>query len=169
MEDTIKLWFKEGYTDFDSSEGLNRGHPFELKRLNIIVGANNSGKSRFMRAFGFNIINKVDLYPSDNFLESVDGINNSFKTISTINLKLESLTGTDCQSIREKIQNAIMAIKDIQKQYKDLTDGSMVIFDARNRVLQHIHSSMNSNPAQFNVKAQDFIRLSGKYKIFRLQ
>ena len=48
MKEAMKLWFKEGYTDFDSSEGLSRNNPFELKRLNIIVGANNSGKSRFM-------------------------------------------------------------------------------------------------------------------------
>lgn len=55
MEDTINLWFKEGYTDFDSSEGVNRDRPFELKRLNVIVGANNSGKSRFMRELAYKI------------------------------------------------------------------------------------------------------------------
>lgn len=112
-----------------------------------------------MRAFGSDIINKVNLYPSDNFLQSVEKINNSFKTISTIDLKLDSLTGTDYQNIKEKTQNAIMTIKETQKQYKDLTDGSMVIFGAGNRVLQHIHSSMNSNPAQFNAEAQDFIKV----------
>lgn len=65
MEDTIKLWFKEGYTDFDSGNGLNRNNPFELKRLNIIVGANNAGKSRFMREFIFKLkANIVDFkYP----------------------------------------------------------------------------------------------------------
>lgn len=65
MEETIKLWFKEGYTDFNSSNGLNRNNPFELKRLNIIVGANNAGKSRFMREFIFKIkVNSVDFkYP----------------------------------------------------------------------------------------------------------
>lgn len=55
MEETIKLWFKEGYTDFNSGNGLNRNSPFELKRLNIIVGANNAGKSRFMREFIFKL------------------------------------------------------------------------------------------------------------------
>ena len=159
MEETIKLWFKEGYTDFDSDDGLNRNRPFELKRLNIVVGANNSGKSRFMRAFGSNIIDKVDLYPSDNFLQSVEKINNSFKTISTIDLKLESLTGADYQNIKEKIQNAIITIKETQKQYKDLTDGSMVLFGTQNRALQHVHSSMNSNPARFDAEAQDFIKV----------
>ena len=61
MEETIKLWFKEGYTDFDSSEGLNRDRPFELKRLNVIVGANNSGKSRFMRYFAYSTSNELQI------------------------------------------------------------------------------------------------------------
>lgn len=59
MEETIKLWFTEDFTDFDSDDGLNRKEPFELKRLNIIVGANNSGKSRFMRHFAYSASNEV--------------------------------------------------------------------------------------------------------------
>ena len=156
MEETIKLWFKEGYKDFDSSKGLNRDNPFELKRLNIIVGANNSGKSRFMRALGLNINNKVDLYPSKNFLESVNKITHSFKTISTIDLKLENMAGTDYQSITEKIESAIVTIIEVQRQYKELTDGSMMIFGQGNKVLQNIHLSMNSNPAKFNIEAETF-------------
>lgn len=61
MEDTIKLWFTEDLTDFDSEEGLNQNQPFELKRLNIIVGANNSGKSRFMRQFAYSTSNEVQM------------------------------------------------------------------------------------------------------------
>ena len=75
MEEMIKVWFKEGYKDFDSSEGLNRDNPFELKRLNIIVGANNSGKSRFMREFALKIYHaQLDLQPSGYYLNLIDEV-----------------------------------------------------------------------------------------------
>ena len=61
MEDTIELWFNEEYKDFDSSKGLNRDRPFELKRLNVIVGANNSGKSHFMRYFAYSTSNELQI------------------------------------------------------------------------------------------------------------
>ena len=70
MKETIDIWFEEAYIDFDSSKGLNRDRPFELKRLNIIVGSNNSGKSRFMRAFGNKIKNVMSIYPSQFFQDS---------------------------------------------------------------------------------------------------
>ena len=70
MKEAMKLWFKEGYTDFDSSEGLNRNNPFELKRLNIIVGANNSGKSRFMRELACKIyIDEISLKNLTSYLQ----------------------------------------------------------------------------------------------------
>ena len=77
MEETIKLWFKEGYTDFDSRNGLNRDDPFELKRLNIIVGANNAGKSRFMREFIFKLkVNSVDFKYPQAYKDYISIINN---------------------------------------------------------------------------------------------
>lgn len=48
-EDLMKFWFDSSITEFNSDEGLNPDNPFEIKRVNIIVGSNNSGKSRFMR------------------------------------------------------------------------------------------------------------------------
>ena len=70
MEQSMKLWFKQGYTDFDSDDGLNRKNPFELKRLNIIVGANNSGKSRFMRELACKIyVDEISLKNLTSYLQ----------------------------------------------------------------------------------------------------
>lgn len=86
MEETIELWFKEGYTDFDSSEGLSRDRPLELKRLNVIVGANNSGKSRFMRELAYKIyldeISIKNLPSYSQLLEKVKILLNPFSTNS---------------------------------------------------------------------------------------
>lgn len=46
----MKFWSSSLVTNFNSDEGLNGNNPFEMKRINILVGSNNSGKSRFMRA-----------------------------------------------------------------------------------------------------------------------
>jgi len=49
---------------------LNRNNPFELKRLNIIVGANNSGKSRFMRELACKIyIDEISLKNLTSYLQ----------------------------------------------------------------------------------------------------
>lgn len=73
MKEAMKLWFKEGYIDFDSSEGLNRNNPFELKRLNIIVGANNSGKSRFMRELAYKIyLDEISIENLNTYLELLE-------------------------------------------------------------------------------------------------
>jgi len=70
MEQSMKLWFKQGYTDFDSDKGLNRKNPLELKRLNIIVGANNSGKSRFMRELACKIyVDEISLKNLTSYLQ----------------------------------------------------------------------------------------------------
>lgn len=84
MEDTINLWFKEGYTDFDSSKGLNRNNPLELKRLNIVVGANNSGKSRFMRELAYKIyLDEISIRNLTSYLQLLEEVNLLLNTFST--------------------------------------------------------------------------------------
>ena len=83
MKEAIKLWFKEGYTDFDSNEGLNRDNPFELKRLNVIVGANNSGKSRFMREFAYKIyIDEISIRNLASYSHLLEKVNNLLTSFS---------------------------------------------------------------------------------------
>ncbi|WP_201620445.1 ATP-binding protein [Psychrobacter maritimus] len=83
MKEAMKLWFKEGYTDFDSSEGLNRNNPFELKRLNIIVGANNSGKSRFMRELACKIyVDEISLKNLTSYLQLLQKVGVLLNTFS---------------------------------------------------------------------------------------
>ena len=84
MEDTINLWFKKGYTDFDSSKGLNRNNPLELKRLNIVVGANNSGKSRFMRELAYKIyLDEISIRNLTSYLQLLEEVNLLLNTFST--------------------------------------------------------------------------------------
>ena len=108
MEDTIELWFKKGYTNFDSSEGLNRDHPFELKRLNVIVGANNSGKSRFMRELAIQCYkNEIEVRPSYSRFDAIRNILVKFNKSSNI-LKWNELTGFETM-----LSNFDPIIKDI--------------------------------------------------------
>ena len=84
MEETIKLWFKEGYTDFDSTKGLNRENPLEIKRLNIIVGANNSGKSRFMRELAYKIyLDEISIENLPSYLKLMEKLSSLLDRFST--------------------------------------------------------------------------------------
>ncbi|GAA0309929.1 AAA family ATPase [Psychrobacter aestuarii] len=78
--DSIKLWFHEDITEFNSEDGLKKENPFELKRFNIIVGANNSGKSRFMRELGITIFNNNARYRQlSSFIDILDEASSIFK------------------------------------------------------------------------------------------
>ncbi|MFK3990721.1 ATP-dependent nuclease [Psychrobacter sp. NPDC064578] len=155
MEETIKLWFKEGYTDFDSSEGLNRDHPFELKRLNVIVGANNSGKSRFMRSLGLKINSvQVDFYLSLSILNDLKSINDSFRSISSVDLNLDNLGISNYQSINQKLESAKATIKETRIVYENLTRSSVVYFRKGDEIPSKIHSSMSGNKDRFKVEAE---------------
>lgn len=80
MEETIKLWFKEDFTDFDSAEGLNRNEPFELKRVNVLVGANNSGKSRFIRELATKAsLSSINFQLPSIYLDVINEIDDFFK------------------------------------------------------------------------------------------
>jgi len=162
MEETIKLWFKEGYTDFDSSEGLNRDHPFELKRLNIIVGANNSGKSRFMRSLGLKINSvQVDFYLSLSILSDLKSINDSFRSISSVDLNLDNLGISNYQSINQKLESAKATIKETRIVYENLTRSSVVYFRKGDEIPSKIHSSMSGNKDRFKVEAEKhMVRIS---------
>jgi predicted ATPase len=157
MEETIKLWFKEGYTDFDSSEGLNRNNPFELKRLNIIVGANNSGKSRFMRSLGLKINSvQVDFYLSLSILNDLKSINDSFRSISSVDLNLDNLEISNYQSINQKLESAKATIKETRIIYENLTRSSVVYFRKGDEIPSKIHNSMSGNKDRFKVEAEKY-------------
>lgn len=157
MEETIKLWFKEGYTDFDSSEGLNRNNPFELKRLNIIVGANNSGKSRFMRSLGLKINSvQVDFYLSLSILNDLKSINDSFRSISSVDLNLDNLEISNYQSINQKLESAKATIKETRIVYENLTRSSVVYFRKGDEIPSKIHNSMSGNKDRFKVEAEKY-------------
>ena len=157
MEETIKLWFKEGYTDFDSSEGLNRDNPFELKRLNVIVGANNSGKSRFMRSLGIKINSvQVDFYLSLSILNDLKSINDSFRSISSVDLNLDNLEISNYQSINQKLESAKATIKETIIFYENLTRSSVVYFRKGDEIPSKIHNSMSGNKDRFKVEAEKY-------------
>lgn len=80
--DGIKLWFQEDFTEFDSKDGLNKDNPFELKRFNIIVGANNAGKSRFIREVGLKILeDKLCFKHIETYKQALDDLKILFKGI----------------------------------------------------------------------------------------
>ncbi len=128
MEETIKLWFNEGYTDFDSSEGLNRDRPFELKSLNVIVGANNSGKSRFMRHFAYCASNELQvIYKTPN---SVLGIlNNTEKFFRDLNKNIEIGTNIiDFQTYHNhesNYQSLINRVREIKNRLENTSTNSL--------------------------------------------
>ncbi|MGP4713795.1 MULTISPECIES: ATP-dependent nuclease [unclassified Psychrobacter] len=129
MEDIIKLWFKEGYTDFDSSDGLNRDNPFELKRLNIIVGANNSGKSRFMRELIFKLkTNSVEFKPPQVYTDY----------ILIINSFINSYSSSDQFEV---LDNSLYSSEHIVREWQS-TGSSLV--DIRKRIEAHLTYSTSS-------------------------
>lgn len=158
MEDTIKLWFKEGYTDFDSSDGLNRNDPFELKRLNIVVGANNSGKSRFMREFGYCLSNgELDIQLTKYFERILRRVHVSFKDISSISLDLENLNITGHGLILKKIEDAKAKILETVTIYENFTKDSVIIFRQGDEISKKIHESMGSDKSRFRVESLELI------------
>ncbi|MFZ2553859.1 hypothetical protein, partial [Psychrobacter urativorans] len=158
MEDTIKLWFKEDFADFDSDDGLNRNNPFELKRLNIIVGANNSGKSRFMRAFGNKINNTMSIYPSKLFQDLVNDIKQSFQTISTMSLHFDDILHTEYQTLKSKINKSIEDIERNINLARAISSGETLGHLNRNTVTREINAISYSNPSRFSSKAPDIIK-----------
>lgn len=157
MEETIKLWFKEGYTDFNSGNGLNRNNPFELKRLNIIVGANNAGKSRFMRTLGIRIDNsQIDFHLSSSLLSELKDINSSFRSISSIDLNLDNLEVSNYQDINQKLENAKATIKETRVIYENLTRNSVTHFRKGDEIYNKIHNSMSGNKERFKVEADEY-------------
>ena len=128
MEDTIELWFNEEYTDFDSSKGLNRDRPFELKRLNVIVGANNSGKSRFMRHFAYCASNELQIiYKTPNSILGI--LNNTEQFFRDLNKNIEIGTNiTDFQtyhSLESNYQSLISRIREIKNRLQDTSRNSL--------------------------------------------
>lgn len=45
----MKLWFIDSFKSFSSDEGLNADNPFEMKRMDIVIGSNNTSKSRLIK------------------------------------------------------------------------------------------------------------------------
>ena len=128
MEDTIKLWFNEAYTDFNSSQGLNRDRPFELKRLNVIVGANNSGKSRFMRHFAYCASNELQvIYKTPNSILGV--LNNTEQFFRDLNKNIDIGTNiTDFQtyhSLESNYQSLINRVREIKNRLETTSTNSL--------------------------------------------
>ena len=157
MEDTINLWFKEGYTDFDSSEGLNRSNPLELKRLNIIVGANNAGKSRFMREFATNINNQLNIHVSKHFLENIDRITEEFKKISSIDIDVKDIEISNYQVAENKIKQAVDSIRENIKGFENWSNGNTRYLGGPPTFMSHISSYMRKNQTSFRVEAENII------------
>lgn len=106
MKENIKLWFKEGFKDFDSGDGLNRSNPFELERLNIIVGANNSGKSRFMRELIFKLkVDNVDFRYPQAYKDHISIINNFISNYSS-------------KHIIEMPDESLYSLQDIKREWQ---------------------------------------------------
>ncbi len=168
MEDTINLWFKEGYTDFDSSEGLNRSNPFELKQLNIIVGANNSGKSRFMREFATNINNQLNIHVSRQFLENIDRITEEFKKISSIDIDVKDIEISNYQFVENKIKQLIDSIRKNIQEFENWSNGNTRYFGGTPMFISHISNYTRKNQTSFRVDAENIIEelvsLIGKIK-----
>lgn len=128
MEDTIELWFNEEYTDFNSSQGLNRDRPFELKRLNVIVGANNSGKSRFMRHFAYCASNEPQvIYKTPHSILGV--LNNTEQFFRGLNKNINIGTNiTDFQtyhSLESSYQSLINRVREIKNRLENTSKNSL--------------------------------------------
>ena len=148
MEDTIKLWFKEGYTDFDSNEGLNRDNPFELKRLNIVVGANNSGKSRFMRELIFKLkVDNVDFQYPQAYKDYISIIN-SFIGIYSSKHQLETPN------------DFLYSLEDIIREWRNI--GSSLI-DTRKNIEAHI--TYRNNKTKYETLEYEIISRISQHKL----
>lgn len=121
MEETIKLWFKEGFTDFDSEEGLNRHEPFELKRVNVLVGANNSGKSRFMREFAAKAHQaSMDFQLPSIYLDINDEIDAFFKPyLLNHGLKVSTESILSLNKIKSEWQTLGSALIEVRNQFEN--------------------------------------------------
>ncbi|WP_426242210.1 ATP-dependent nuclease [Psychrobacter sp. TWP2-1-2] len=107
MEEAVKIWFKEDFNDFDSEEGLDSANPLELKRVNVLVGANNSGKSRFMRSLAMHIQSKrVNIFPPSMFLQNLNELNDNFLSLTSVDLNLKQMDTTDFSIISKLINEA---------------------------------------------------------------
>lgn len=158
MEETINLWFKKGYTDFDSSEGLNRDNPFELKRLNIIVGANNSGKSRFMREFAINVNDKLNIHLSENFLEKIDKITKEYRKISSIDIDLKDIKTSNHQVIDSKIKKSVDSIRKNIQEFENWSSSNIHYSSGRPSFISHTSSYTEKSQASlFRAKAENVI------------
>lgn len=158
MEDTISLWFKKGYTDFDSIEGLNQDNPFELKRLNIIIGANNSGKSRFMREFAINANDKLNIHLSENFLENIDRITKEYRKISSIDIDLKDIKVSNHQVIDSKIKKSVDSIRKNIQEFENWSSGNILYSSGGPSFISHTSSYKEKSQASlFRVKAENVI------------
>ena len=158
MEQSMKLWFKQGYTDFDSDNGLNRKNPLELKRLNIIVGANNSGKSRFMREFAINVNDKLNIHLSESFLENIDRITKEYREISSIDIDLKDIKTSNYQVIDSKIKQSVNSIRKNIQEFENWSNGSIHYSSGVPSFISHKSSYKEKSQASlFRVKAENII------------
>lgn len=95
----MKFWFDESVTEFSSDNGLNKNNPFEMKRINIIVGSNNSGKSRFIRTLLLAIENnKLKFQRPSIYLDLREKIKSTYKDYSKYNFDDDYINNYNIQT-----------------------------------------------------------------------
>lgn len=142
MEETVKVWFQNDFNDFDSEEGLDSTDPLELKRVNVLVGANNSGKSRFMRSLAMHIQSKrVDVIPPTIFLQNLNKLNDNFLNLTSIDLNLKQMGTIDFSIISKLINEASGKVDRYLHLYNDYFESQDKPYSNSDPWLKHIYST----------------------------
>ena len=142
MEEAVKVWFQNDFNDFDSEEGLNSTNPLELKRVNVLVGANNSGKSRFMRSLAMHIQSKrVDVIPPTFFLQNLNKLNDNFLNLTSIDLNLKQMGTIDFSIISKLINEASGKVDRYLHLHNDYFESQDKPYSNSDAWLKHIYST----------------------------
>lgn len=141
MEEAVKIWFQVDFNDFDSKEGLNSANPLELKRVNVLVGANNSGKSRFMRSLAMHIQSRrVDILLPLMFLQNLNKLNDDFLKLTSVDLNLKQVGTTDFSIIGKLINEASGKVDTYLRLYNDYFENQDRVYSSSDLWLKHIYS-----------------------------
>jgi len=106
---------------------IKKGFKLEgLKKMNVIIGKNNSGKTRFFQAFARDyekdmeiiFIGANDVNPSDNQFKSSASTSDLIKNISKLFNNLNIKPNLNIQDIKPKLEDLI---KKTNKNFKDFT------------------------------------------------
>lgn len=117
-----KIWSSDikGYNTDIADEKCLR-----LKKLNLLIGPNNSGKSRLLRSLFSTPIKNLSVGLGDDFQEACHQLNGIFEIIS----KSESIVGLNCKEFMEFYSGACKSVDEIKSIMDSL---SKVLNDAAN-------------------------------------